>query len=279
MPQKADFILRFTLQNIEDFSPDAIARSPRNFRPGDLINACNNVVLEVVGKDPPQHMSSMARYLAIDFFALAHGSGLYNRQTKLWEGLAKTATIQFFVKKTGLVHKTELPEFDMLLFDRKDRVIAVAHYTAPVANGDKHDYVGAFKEFLKRVKLRQGRQRQNALGIFLCYPAPFPEKVKELVMKETFAQDPVRKYESVLPSLGIPIDLFEMDLVATKSPSGSSHHAIRLVHPDLSRKKSWTAGGNRAVTMEMEDELIQPEGASLAVAEEESPNANEIELS
>ncbi len=254
MPQKPDFILRFSLQNIEDFSPDAIARSPRDFRPGDLINACNNVVIEPVGKKPPDHIASIARFVTVDFFALAHGTGLYNRQPKLWEGLAKTATIQIFVKKKGLLHKTELPEFDMLLLDHKGRTIAITHYTAPESSGVKHDYMGLFKEFVKRTRLRQARQRQGVLGVFVCYPAPFPEKLREYVMKEANAHDAVQRYESVLPALGVPIDLFEIDSTASTSPSGATQYPIRLVHPDLNKKKSWIPVAGRGITMELEGE-------------------------
>ena len=252
MPQKPDFTLRFSLQNIEDFSPDAIARSPRNFRPGDLVNACNNVLM-TAQENTPEHILSIARFVKVDFFAMAHGSGLYNRQPKLWEALAKTVAAQVFVMRKGFLQKEHTPEFDMLLQDHKGRTTIVLHHTAPDPPGVPHDYMRAFKEFVKRTKLRQG-----AVGIFLCYPAPFPENLRNYIMKETNAQDPVQRYESVLPMLGVPVDLFEVDpnvsVAPQKSdPSGKSGaNSVRLIHPDLSRKKSWSAT-RRGANIEQED--------------------------
>ncbi|MBY0548970.1 MAG: hypothetical protein K2W95_16985 [Candidatus Obscuribacterales bacterium] len=248
MPQKPDFTLKFSLQNIEDFSPDAIARSPRSFRPGDLVNACNNVVLTAEGKIAPEHILSIAKFVTVDFFAMAHGSGLYNRQPKLWEALAKTATAQVFMARKGFLQKEQTAEFDLLLQDHKGRTTVVLHYSAPDPPGAQHDYLRAFKEFVKRTKLRQG-----TVGIFLCYPAPFPEPVRAYILKETNAQDPVQRYESILPLLGIPIDLFEVDSTAAVSRSDRAKNSVRLIHPDLSRKKSWSGARVRGANVEPED--------------------------
>mgnify|MGYP003384822549 FL=1 len=243
MPQKADFTLKFSLANIEDFSLDAIARSPRNFRPGDLVNACNNVVIECVEQKTPAHIVAMAKFLTVDFFAIAHGTGLYNRQIKLWEALAKTASIQVLMQKRGFLQKEELPDFDMLLLDPKGRTLAVSHYSAPFPAGVEHDYLRSFKEFVKRTKLRQGLS-----GVFLCYPAPFPESVLVYVGKEVNVRDPLQRYESVLPALGVPIDLFEIDALCGFAPGlpSASAQQIRLVHPDLSKKKSWSSSPVRS---------------------------------
>lgn len=257
MPQKPDFTLTFSLQNIEDFSLDAIARSPRNFRPGDLVNACNNVVISWVDKEPPPHIVAIAKYIVVDFFALAHGSGLYNRQSKLWEALAKVASAQVFFVRKGFLQKEVLPEFDMILLDHKGRALLAVHYDAPVAASvGTHDYMRSFKEFLKRTKLRQG-----IAGLILCYPAPFPENVRNFVSKETNATDPVQRYESVLPALNVAIDLMEVDSAVAAKPNveRQSQYAVRLVHPDLTKKKSWSGTRVRGANVDLDESLTEPE--------------------
>lgn len=233
MPRRPDFTLRISLRNIEDFSPDGIVKSPRTFRPQDVQNACRNVALAAEKEVPPTVMA-LAHYVAIDFFALAHATGLYNRQIKLWEGLSKTQSIETQQMSKGLFSKEKLPEFDILFLDHKKRNIAAAHFAAPSESGGNFDYMKATREFLKRVSAYTG-----VTGIFLCFPSPFPEKVLDFVRKETNANDSIARYESLVPKLGIPINLLEMDHSPVFHPGEQTQtQKIRLIHPDLGKKKN-----------------------------------------
>src|SRR5579883_3403609 len=140
MPKRPDFILKISVQNIEDFSPDAIVKSPRTFRPMDVQNACRNVALEA-SSGTPQRIVAMARYAAVDFFALAHATGLYNRQQKLWEALAKVTSVEVYQLRKGLFSSEKIPEYDFTFLDYRQRPVALMHFAAPAQTGSTFDYM------------------------------------------------------------------------------------------------------------------------------------------
>lgn len=240
MPKRPDFILQVSIRNIEDFSPNAIVKSPRTFRPQDVANACRNVELKADETQTPPAVLALTHYLVIDFFALSHSSGLYNRQIKLWENISKTASVEIHQMERGFFSREKLPEFDFSLLDHKKRPIALAHFAKGQDEGKRFDYLKSCREFLKRAENSQGIS-----GLFLCYPQPFPESVIEFIKKETNASDKIAKYESLLPKFGVPVNLIEIDSNLVFNPSEQVPlQRIRLVHPDLGRKK--TAGSNLA---------------------------------
>ncbi len=233
MPRRPDFILEISIRNIEDFSPDAIAKSPRTFRPIDVQNACRNLSIKAPGGTPAAALA-LAHYIAIDFFMLAHSTGLYNRQIKLWESLAKTSAIEIHQKRKGIFSSEKLPEFDLYFFDHKKRPMIAAHYAQAHHSSIKFDYLKSCKEFFKRVSAVQGLN-----GVFVSFPGPFPEKVLDFIRKQTNANNSIAKYESVFPGLGLPVNMLELEQNLKFDPeSQMQSHKIRLVHPDLGRKKS-----------------------------------------
>lgn len=249
MPRRPDFILRISIQNIEDFSPEAIVKSPRIFRPQDVQNACRNVLIEP-SKDTPELVLALGRFLAIDFFAIAHGSGLYNRQIKLWETIVRTQKIEVHQMSKGLFSKTMLPEFDFALIDHKGRTSALARYAAPEQSGKNMDYLRDCREFLRRASAHT-----NLSGVFVCYPNPFPDNVLSFIKKETNSANPLARFESIMPKLGIPINLLECSRSPIYNPSENVQmHQIRLIHPDLSKKKL----GASSISSANLDELDEP---------------------
>ncbi|MBY0356512.1 MAG: hypothetical protein K2W82_00810 [Candidatus Obscuribacterales bacterium] len=233
MPKRPDFTLRLSIKNVEGFSPDAITHSPRNFRPQDVINACKNMSLEAVSTDIPQTVLAVANFISIDFFGLAHGTGLYNRQIKLWNALSCTSRVEVYMATKGFIQKTKLPEFDLFFLDQKSRLLAAAHYADSNRPKGQFDFLRNMNEFLQRAALIQGLS-----GLFLCYPDPFPNEVLEYVRKKTKADDTLSHYESIWPKLGVPLNLLEISEKTSQTPDGSLDlHGIRLVHPDLSKKK------------------------------------------
>lgn len=226
MPKRPDFTLKLSIKNIEDFSPDAIVRSPRSCRSQDVIRACQNITLETITQGTPAEAIAIAHFISIDFFGLAHSTGLYNRQIKLWEALAKTSRIEIYLSSKGFFNKTLLPEFDMILLDHKSRLLAMSHYARPESPGDHYDYLRKTNEFLQRAGLKQG-----FAGLFLCYQAPFPPNVLEHVRKKTRADDALSRYESVWPKLGTPINLLEIE------ETTNTHHVVRLLHPSLPKRQ------------------------------------------
>jgi hypothetical protein len=232
MPKRADFILQISIRNIEDFSPGLIVKSPRIFRPQDLLNACRNLQFETSSDTPPT-LLALTQFVAIDFFKLAHNTGLYNRQIKLWEGLARIAGIEIYQARKGFFSPVKMPEFDFVLSDNKKRPVALAHHVLPSDSSTAFDYLKSCRDFLKRASLYQA-----ICGVFLCYPRPFPEKVLDYIRKEANASDNIARFESILPALGVPVNLLEIEESAAWEPADQvARHKIRLVHPDLSKKK------------------------------------------
>ncbi|MBX9688484.1 MAG: hypothetical protein K2X27_17375 [Candidatus Obscuribacterales bacterium] len=207
-------------------------RSPRTFRALDVQNACRNLDLKADPKTP-LFVKAVADFLLAEFFALSHGSGLYNRQIKLWEALAKTLTVEVYQQSKGIINNTKLPEYDFAFLDHKRRLLFLAHLNMP-AQGLDFDYLKSAREFLKRAS-----SNQNLAGVFLCYPSPFPPKVLEFIRRETNAQNSLSHYESVIPKLGFTTNLLQIDRLPVFNPqTNSEEFKIHLVHPDLSRKKS-----------------------------------------
>lgn len=232
MPRRPDFILPISIQNIEDFSPEAVVKSPRTFRPQDVQNACRNVAI-TPPKDTPAEVLAIAQFIGIDFTALAHSTGLYNRQIKLWEALAKTQKVEVHQMSKGLFTKSKLPEFDFSFIDHKNRCIALARYAAAEQSGSNMDYLRDCREFFKRAEGITG-----LTGLFVCYPAPFAKSVLEYIRKETNAADSVARFESLHPKLAVPVNLIEFARSVVYDPTaGADRHSLRLVHPDLSKKK------------------------------------------
>lgn len=243
MPNRPDFILTISIRNIEDFSPDSVAKSPRTFRPQDVVNACKNLAM-TPSKDCPADVLTIAQFVAVDFFALAHSSGLFNRQIKLWEALARTQKVEVQQMSKGLFSKTKLPEYDLSLIDQKGRATVYARFASGEA-GQNFDYLRDCKEFFKRI------EPSSALaGVFLIYPKPFPKNVLEYIRKETNSADALARFESILPKLNVPCNLAEFSRAAIYDPSaGAQKYSIQLVHPDLSRKK-FGGGGAQGVSFQ-----------------------------
>lgn len=254
MPKRPDFILQITVRNIEDFSPDAVVKSPRTFRPVDVLTACKN--LEVtVAKGTPELALSLTQFILMDYFALAHSTGLYNRQIKLWESFPRIQTVEIYQTKRGIFGNNAIPEFDIIFLDSKKRPIIAAHFLKPAITSEKVDYLRSFREFIKRASLYQ-----NICGLFVCFTSPFSEKVVDLVLKETGAgKDITARYESKLPKTDATINLLEMESNTYFDPSTQSNlHKIHLLHPKLVKKKA----GNQMMPAVNFSDALMPEGES-----------------
>ncbi len=239
MPKRPDFILQITVRNIEDFSPDAVVKSPRTFRPVDVQTACRNLEL-AVAKGTPELALSLTQFILMDYFAIAHSTGLYNRQIKLWESIPRIQTVEIYQTKRGIFGNNPIPEFDIIFLDNKKRPVLAAYFLKPSITSEKVDYLRSFREFVKRASLYQ-----NICGLFVCFTSPFSEKVVELVMKETNAsKDIIARYESKLTKPEATINLLEMDSSTYFDPTTQTNlHKINLLHPRISKKKA----GNQAM--------------------------------
>jgi hypothetical protein len=219
--------------NPATYSLPFVTSQPRVCKQIDVAAACENLEIEEDSPTPSLVMS-VVRYIMQDFFAIAHRTGLYNRQKGLWESLGRVEYIEAFRLQQGLFSKKDLPFFQLHFNDNKGRLLLFAQVAEEGAmTGDDLDYrqKESVKSFLSKAdKLRAAKG--GLFGMFLVYPKPFPENVLRMIEKMTGASDPVGKFESVLPEpLLVPIDLLQMEttLLQTKNES----EAVQLIHPNL----------------------------------------------
>lgn len=231
MAEKAIFKYQINLINSDLLGLGTVVRNPRVYKPQDLESACQNLeILPVGGQPPDAYIQRLVEFVLRDFFAMAHRTGLYNRQKVLWESLSKVTGIEVEQHRKGVFRKTPLPAFDLQFQDYKARTLILARLVEPEYQADERQLTRLLKDLLEKAK------RLDAIvGLFFCSPAPLPDSLRRRVGKLTRVEDPVAKYESLLPEpLAIPLDLLEIDSatkhLAEQAPGGSG---IRLVHPDL----------------------------------------------
>lgn len=224
MPRKANFIFEVRIRISEAFTLDTIVRSPRTFKPKDVHNACQNNELAVTHGDPPPEVTALATYVMTDFFAMAHATGLYNRQKDMWEALSKVNSIHVDQLTTGLMKKQPLQIFDFAFLDYKGKPLLLANLVAKVP--DKKKPLEMLKSFISRASGR------SSTGVLAFFQAPVPPEVVDFVKKQTHSEDPVLRYESIMPGINRPFDLLEMtetDLIGT---------TFHLIMPDLKKKQA-----------------------------------------
>jgi hypothetical protein len=239
MPRKADFIFDVNIRIPEAFTLDSIVRSPRTFKPKDVASACQNNHLVLKHGQPPPMVVSLATYMMTDFFAMAHGTGLYNRQRHLWESLSQVNSIHVQQLSSGVFHKSQLPIFDFSFQDYKGKPLLYVLLVSSVP--DKQKATSLLKAFIGRA-----HGKSSLTGSIACFPAPMPTDVLEAVRNQTNTTDAIARYEAVFPALRVPFDLLEMDqanlmqLSQEGLDSGELRTVFRLVHPDLKSKAEIT---------------------------------------
>ncbi|HEY9676577.1 MAG TPA: hypothetical protein V6C76_01145 [Drouetiella sp.] len=238
MPNPATYKLTVTTTNPSSHTLNEVVGNPRVTSPIDLQAAVGNIKLEVEG-DCPRLVEAVVRYVFTEFFALAHRTGLYNRQKHLWESIARVNDIVVNRVKEGFLMKTDFPYLDVVFQDAKGRPVILACVAEPDAmHGSEKDVDKNLEWALKSLKQRAEKMKSKGgtlAGVFCVYPEPFPEIVLRQVEKLVGAEDPVGKFESIMPEpLLIPIDLLEVDMV--KLAKDDHSNSVRLIHPDLAVK-------------------------------------------
>lgn len=231
---------KFSVKSLNslNYSLNSVVGQPRSSLPIDVSAACANVEIESASDAAPAVVRTVVRYVLTDFFALAHRTGLYNRQKLLWESIARVNEIDVFRHRQGIFQKTDLPYLDAHFLDAKGRPLILAHIVEPAYTDRSDDLERRLKDQVRSLQHRADKLKSSKgtlAGVFLCYPKPFPEIVLKMVEGLTGGSDPVGRFESILPEpLSIPIDLLEIDVAALARQEQSD--AVRLVRPDLTVK-------------------------------------------
>lgn len=236
-------------------------RSPRTFKPKDVLSACQNNELILKSGDPPAAVVSLATYLMTDFFAMSHATGLYNRQKQMWESLSKVNAIHVTQLDSGIFKKVAVEVFDFAFVDYKGKPLIAALLVTGVP--EKQSPLSLLKAFIGRV---QGKSSLN--GALACFPVKFPEEVVDFLSKQTDSTDLIGKYESILPALKVPFDLLEMNVsnllhvTQENNESAELRTVFHLVHPDLKKgradqpaPRAWTRKKRAKPEAEQQDSL------------------------
>ncbi|HEY9784583.1 MAG TPA: hypothetical protein V6D17_04210 [Candidatus Obscuribacterales bacterium] len=203
--------IEIKVRNPAAYTLTTVAASPRTCTPTDIKIAGANVQIDCGSEAPPNEVVEFIDFLVTQFFALAHKSGLYNRQRVLWECIARSTRVTANKVSQGMFKKIELPVFDLFFEDGQGMPMLFATLLQrDKIFDDQKQKAEAFKDCLKR--LEHAQRKQNTMrGLFFCCPDPFPESVLARVGELTGAHDPVARYESLLPQpWSIPINLIAM---------------------------------------------------------------------
>jgi hypothetical protein len=236
MPSSATYKLEIKTADPNGCTLSSVVTSPRTCTPFDLAEACKNVVLEATGDEVPASMRACAQYLLTDFFALAHSTGLYNRQRNLWDAVGRVTAVEYHRLTQGIFQKQAIPFFDIYFLDGKGRIAVLGHMiesdalSSGLLDGEKKEK-DHLRSLLSRLeKLKQSRGPIGGLVVFS--QNEFPNIVLSEVAKMTNGDDPVGKYESLLPEpWSVSIDLIEFS-------DESGQWDVQLVHPALTSSKA-----------------------------------------
>lgn len=229
MARKPEFSLQISIVDTEEICPVSIVKSPRTFRPQDLAFACAN--LSFAGKEKvPKSLLAIVQFVVSGYFQLAHTSGLYNRQIKLWESIAKIKSVEIYQQEQGLFLKSKKPEYHIVFLDHKKRPVVLAYHVNSFESSSA--YLKGFKDFIRQIG-----QAQVLEGLFVSCPRPFPAPALEYVRKETRSKDKIASYESIFPKFGIPMNLLELESSPIISDDNTETYPVHLILPDLSKRK------------------------------------------
>jgi hypothetical protein len=192
------------------FSLHSVTSNPRQCTPIDLQLAGENLKLQSLTDNPPAVPVQLASYLLTEFFALLHRSGLYNRQKSLWEALARVNEVHLERLKAGFIVKIELPIWELRFIDERGRKLVLARFldnSAPnlvdVKNGkDSTRFLQSAVKQAEKFKV----ENPAFAGLILVCEERMPDSLINDVLKLT-GDDPVARYQSLLPTIGCPIDL------------------------------------------------------------------------
>jgi hypothetical protein len=182
-----------------------VTQSPRAATSLDLEAACRNLEI-VADAGTPDFVMDFGNYLCRKYFYDAHQTGLYNRQIKLWETISKITTLQVKALEKGFFSKQALPVYEIACLTQARQPVVMALYidsafAASHGQGHANAYLDLLHDFLARVAKIQARLgAQGVKGIFILAPAPFPQDLLRFVEKSVGADDPVARFDSLLPA-------------------------------------------------------------------------------
>lgn len=226
----------------EAFNLGTVTQAPRVAGAHDLAAACDNLIFEPSDNKIPDLVLAAIKFIITGYFTDAHQSGLYNRQMRLWENISKVVLVEVQQVTKGFFQKTTLPVYELLFKTVGGKVPIVALVVEP-AYGSNH--LDLLKDLLAKVAKMQAQSGNQLTGVFVVCDSPFPPAILTYVEKITGAEDPVAKFDSILPPpyqthINLVVNLHGNSQAHEnqESSSGLVTGRMQLLHPQLRTKKS-----------------------------------------
>jgi hypothetical protein len=237
MPKTPSYKLSISNNDEIGFTLHSVVLEPRRCTPLDLAAAVKNLRIDFHGENEDEIAiisKKIVNYLLTDFFVLAHRTGFYNRQLKLWEALASVCEVKMAQLQQGFFKKIELPIWDFPMLDSKGRTRLLVRlvFDAPNSEFDLSNEKGCKALIASTVQRAERLKVENPLfsGVFLFCPNPAAEYVRSCLSMVTVVDDPVGKYEAKIVSLpDVSLDLFEYDHAGDE---------LKMLHPRLQKMNS-----------------------------------------
>jgi hypothetical protein len=216
----------------EAFNLGSVTQAPRAAAAQDIVAACDNLVFEPSDNKIPNLVLAAIKFVMTVYFSEAHQSGLYNRQLRLWEIISKIAVVEVQPITKGFFQKVALPAYELLFKTVSGKTPIVALVIEP-SYGSNH--LELLKDFLAKVAKMQAQSGNQTKGVFVVSDSPFPPAILSFVEKAIGADDPVARFDSVLPA---PYQVHINLVVNSNSESGLVTGRLQLLHPQLRAKKN-----------------------------------------
>jgi len=233
MAKQFDYRLLIKVGTNNAFTLTTVLSAPRQCLPADVLAACQNITLEAENSETPRHFSIFATYVISEYFALAHRTGLYNRQRGLWEAIGRVVEVRVKRPQFGIFNKVNAPFVDFSCLDSKGQTLIFASLLDEVGSESKYETDSGLKKYVEEAIKRAGKEKKRGAplaGIFLGLPNPMPKTVLDMVARQTGASDPVARYESMLPDpLSVPLNLIGFSWIG----DGSGRMRVQFSHPQL----------------------------------------------
>lgn len=236
MPQQRDYRILVKTAPAGAFSLTKVLTSPRSCTPIDVKAACSSFEFVNESEELPEELSAFASFVLSDFFALAHRTGLYNRQRNLWDAIGRVGEIRFTRPRRGLFIKVNQPFVDLHCVDARGNTLIFGSLADREVNGGSAQGISRFvNNALKRAAHIQKRQR-FLFGVFLALPDAIPENVQTMINRLTGADDPVARFESKLPPpLNVPLNVLRVEPKAAEDEPTK----LTLSHPSFKGDESF----------------------------------------
>jgi len=229
MTKDFDYRILVNVSSNASLTITTVLSAPRKCTPGEVLSACESIELAHEPADFPRQWLDFAAFILKDFFVLAHRSGLYNRQLPLWTAIGRITNIKVVRPQTGLFTVVDAPYADLSFYDSRGNRLIWTTLLDPLTDANllKDKPLKTFiTDAIHRAEKIQ-RKENNLKGMFIALPGPLSAPVLDVVARLTKTADPIGRYESLLPSLQIPLNL-----LSTTAKDDASI-SLTLAHPPM----------------------------------------------